>query len=144
MGPYEQYYVNQAGSGIAGFGGVRYQRGSGIWGNIANWGRRALTPILKFLAPRVLKTGVNIAQDVIDNPEERPFKSILKRRLIEGGKTIASEGWDATKDWRTQRGFGRRKRRRRIQKKSIKRTKKRTSKRKIKRVKKQRRLKFNL
>lgn len=34
MNNLEEFYINQAGSGITGFSGVRYQRGSGFFGRL--------------------------------------------------------------------------------------------------------------
>ena len=56
--PYSEYYVNQAGYGISGFSGVRYQRGKGFFGKRFSG---ALIPLLKFLRPMALSTGYEIA-----------------------------------------------------------------------------------
>jgi len=44
--PYINYYVNQAGSGIGGFQGVRFQRGQGWFGNLF---KNAILPLLNIL-----------------------------------------------------------------------------------------------
>ena len=66
MNPYIAYYNNQVGSGLAGFQGIRYQKGNG-------WFRRLFSStVLPFviqlipaLGKRVLPKGVAIAQDIL-------------------------------------------------------------------------------
>ena len=144
MGSYEQYYSNQAGSGIAGFQGIRYQRGHGFFGTAFKF----LAPILKFLERHALRTGVNLGGDLLAN-DERPFKEIAKRRLVEGGKDAFAEAMDKGKLWATRQTGSGRKIFKRKRPKKRKRTQKKTKviKRKNKGSKKKRRkrtAKFNI
>ena len=81
--PYSNYYNNQAGSGLSGFQGVRYQRGHGFFGRMFS----GLGNFVKELAPglfkRALPSAIGLAQDVLAG--ENVGKS-TKRRLIEAGK----------------------------------------------------------
>ena len=66
---YEQYYANHSGSGIPVFYGALGQRGHGLGSMISGFFRRAFPFIFsgaKALGKQALKTGVNIANDVID------------------------------------------------------------------------------
>src|SRR5260370_36504185 len=60
--PYINYYVNQAGSGIGGFQGARFQRGQGWFGNLF---KNAILPLLKYIGPKIIKTGASVATDAI-------------------------------------------------------------------------------
>ena len=65
---YEEYYLNQTGRGMATFAGARYQRGHGL-GNMLRSLTKFALPFLKKGAKAVgkqaMKTGMNIAQDVM-------------------------------------------------------------------------------
>lgn len=63
MNPLAEYYVNQAGTGLSGFSGLRYQRGNGWFTNILS---RVGLPILKFLGKQALSSGLNIASDALE------------------------------------------------------------------------------
>ena len=107
MNPYIAYYRNQGGSGLAGFQGVRYQRGSGFFSRFAS---SALLPLLKFLSKRVLHGGVNLGSDVLAGQN---FKDSVKQRLRETGKTVATDALNLANEtvFRQQTGSGRRRRR---------------------------------
>jgi hypothetical protein len=79
--PFINYYVNQAGSGISSFQGTRFQRGRGFFSNIF---KNAIVPLVKFLGPKVLKTGFDIVNDV---SRGEPIVSAVKKR----GKRVAQE-----------------------------------------------------
>ena len=72
----EDYYINQAGSGLPGFQGTRYQRGAGL-GSMFSGLLRAVAPLLKSGAKKIgktlLKKGMNIASNFLDSP--RPVKN---------------------------------------------------------------------
>ena len=111
--PYSNYYNNQAGSGLSGFQGVRYQRGHGFFGRMFS----GLGNFVKDLAPglfkRALPSAIGLAQDVLAG--ENVGKS-AKKRLIEAGKNVADETIDKIKT-KIQGGSGiPRKRRKRMQK----------------------------
>jgi len=66
MNEIEKYYMNQAGSGLSGFEGVRYQRGRGFFGRLLSG---AVYPLLKFLGKNFLSTGVNVASDLLESDD---------------------------------------------------------------------------
>ena len=104
------YYVNQAGTGIAPFEGVRFQRGHGFFSNFIK-GR--LLPILKSVLPylgrNALDAGVNIAQNLKDG---NSFKEATKKTLKKKAYDMAEDGLVTLKK---QSGLGIRRRRRRRQ-----------------------------
>src|SRR6266481_6235127 len=108
MNPYTNYYVNQVGSGLPGFQGIRYQRGHGFFGRLFS---NTLLPFFKQLLPaigkRALPSAIGLAQDVIAG--ENVGKSTLSR-LGEAGKIVADETLDQLKG-RLQRGSGRKRKR---------------------------------
>ena len=79
---YEDYYINQAGSGLAGFQGTRYQRGAGL-GSMFSGLLRAAAPLLKSGAKKIGKTllreGMDMASNFLDSP--RTVKNGINRRL---------------------------------------------------------------
>jgi hypothetical protein len=66
MNPYTTYYVNQVGSGLPGFQGIRYQRGHGFFGRLFS---NTILPFVKQLLPgigkRALPSVAGLAQDNI-------------------------------------------------------------------------------
>ena len=88
MNPYIDYYVNQAGSGLRGFSGTRYQRGYGWFSRLFS---SAILPALKFLGKKSLSAGINVADDVLAG---KNVKESLKTRAIEGGKETAKAAID--------------------------------------------------
>jgi len=111
MNPYSSYYVNQVGSGLPGFQGIRYQRGHGFFGRLFS---NTLLPFIKQLLPgigkRALPSVAGLAQDIISG--ENVGKSALKRL-----KTFGSDAADETLTQLTnkfQKGSGRRRRRRKL------------------------------
>ena len=83
---YEDYYLNQVGSGLSVFSGVRRQRGHGFFGSIL----RAAAPLLKQGAKRlgrhVLETGVNVAGDLMSGvPVRRAVKRRVMQKIRSGG-----------------------------------------------------------
>lgn len=76
------YYTQQAGTGIAFYPGVRYQRGHGFFGRFF---KGNLLPLLQSLGHKLLSTGVDVADDVINNDID-PMTS-LKRR----GRAVAKD-----------------------------------------------------
>jgi len=117
--PYIIYYKEQAGSGLTGFQGVRYQKGHGFFGRLLN---KAIYPLLRFFGKQALNTGVNIASDVIENDQD--WKESAKNRFKETSKNVIKAGLDRARKYQ-QEGSGRRKRKR---SKSIKRTTKQAKK----------------
>lgn len=88
--------MNQAGSGIAGFQGVRYQRGSGFMGRmITGTVMPILKKILPFLGRTALKAGTDILQD-FENGDK--FSDSAKRRLKETKESIKMKAVDKFKE----------------------------------------------
>lgn len=91
---FDQYYLNQVGSGTGlpvYHGSTRLQRGYGLGGLLGGLFRSAM-PLLKKGAMTVgrqaLQTGVDIAQDVISGQN---VKTAAKRRLKAAGKQLGSK-----------------------------------------------------
>lgn len=82
MNPYESYYVNQAGTGLVGFQGVRYQRGNGIFGRFF---RGVLPTLLRYLGKQAVGAGAEIATDVLNGEK---FSAAAGKRLKERGKNL--------------------------------------------------------
>lgn len=99
MNPYISYYQNQAGSGIAGFSGVRYQRGHGFFGKLFSGG---VLPLLRYLGRQALSTGAEVAGDVLDG---RNFKQAAATRLGQTGRHIIGDAITKTREY-AQRGSG--------------------------------------
>lgn len=71
----DAYYTQQAGTGIAFYPGIRYQRGHGFFGRFF---RGSLLPLLQSLGHRLLSTGVAVADDVVNNNLD-PMASLKSR-----------------------------------------------------------------
>jgi len=129
--PYLEYYSNQAGSGITGFQGYKYQRGHGFFGNLF---RTILLPLGKYLGKKALSTGVAIGGDILKGDN---FKTSSKRRLLSAGESIVSDTLDKMKKINSQEGKGKKRRKQRKHKKR-KTIKKKATKKKISLAKKKR------
>ena len=109
--PYISYYTNQAGSGITGFDGIRFQRGNGFFRNLF---KNAIFPVLKYLGKKVAATGVQVASDALDGEN---VLSSIKARGKRAAQDIAGDVGDRAVRF-AQTGEG--KRRRRTQRKGKK------------------------
>ncbi|RWS20574.1 uncharacterized protein B4U80_03439 [Leptotrombidium deliense] len=118
-----EYYRNQAGSGLSGFAGTRYQRGNGLFSNL--WTKIGL-PVLKFLGRQAISTGLNVASDALDGRN-------LKEAAVDHLKTSGRNTVNYLKQLNQQSGRGV-KRRKATKRKAIK---KRKTRRKSAVVKKQ-------
>ena len=137
--PYLEYYSNQAGSGLAGFQGYRYQRGHGFFGNLF---QNILKPLGKYLGKQALKTGVEIGGDMMSGEN---FKTSAKKRLKSTKDVVLNDAIDRAKLF-AQTGKGRKRRRRRrkgnkkqnnfFKKMKVRKTRKRKCKKRKKSVKK--------
>lgn len=82
---YKDYYKNQAGSGLSGFHGSRYQHGSGL-GSLFSGVLRAAAPLLKrgaiALGKHALKTGVNLASNYLNQPQTPINRRAKRKRII--------------------------------------------------------------
>ena len=88
---YEDYYLNQSGSGLPVFVGSRGQRGHGLGSMLSGLFRSAMPLIKRGLASfgrHALKTGLEIANDVADG---NSFGSSVKIRVAVGIKRFASQ-----------------------------------------------------
>jgi hypothetical protein len=90
---YHDYYIHQAGKGYPVFAGRRYKKGHGL-GNIFEGLFKAAMPLLKkgakTLEREALKTGLNIARDVVQG---RNIKQAAKSRLKSQEKTYYRKLW---------------------------------------------------
>lgn len=100
---YLKYYSSQSGSGLPYFSGTYSQRGHGI-GSVFSGLFRSIWPLiksqLKDVGKQALKSGINIAADVVDG---KSFKESVKHQVPEGIKEFA-------KTKLAQYGSGKRKR----------------------------------
>ena len=87
MNDEEQYFLQQAGTGIAVHQGVRHQKGYSFWGKLIKW----VSPVVRLLGRTALSTGADIAQDVLD---DKDWKESAKERLKQSGKDLAKKGID--------------------------------------------------
>jgi len=92
-GMYEDYYMRQTGGGdMPVFVGARYQRGHGLGSILSGLFRRVL-PFLKAnaknFATNLLKTGVDVAEDVFDG--KKKFTDSLKERVPQGIKRTIND-----------------------------------------------------
>ena len=90
MNDLEKYYIHQAGSGLAGFRGIRYQRGRGFFGRLLSG---AVYPLLRFLGKNLLRTGENVATDVLDSDDFsfQNLKDVTKKNLQSRAKDVLGE-----------------------------------------------------
>jgi len=79
---YEEYYSRQNGGEIPVFVGRRFQRGHGLGSILGGFVRRLVLPFIrnnaKGIVQNVAKTGVEVANDVIDG---RSFTDSVKDRV---------------------------------------------------------------
>jgi len=81
-GQYEDYYLQQSGSGLPIFQGSRGQRGHGLGSMLSGLFRSAVPMIKRGIATfgkHALKTGLEIASDVADGAS---FKDSAKARIL--------------------------------------------------------------
>jgi len=90
-GMYEDYYSRQVGGQMPVFVGSRYQRGHGLGSVLGGIFRRFIVPLFtthgKTLALDALRTGMNVAEDVLGSGSG--FKESVKKRVPEGIKRTA-------------------------------------------------------
>lgn len=110
----DEYYINQAGSGIGGFSGTRYQKGDGFFGRLVSGTILPLVKkVLPYLGRTALNAGLDIASDVADGEK---FKSSFKKRMKSSAEKV---GADAMAKIQEVTGSGKRRRRRRRGKKPV-------------------------
>lgn len=108
---YENYYSNQAGSGMPIFVGSKNQRGHGF-GSLLSGLFKTVAPILKSglskLGKHAASTGISIAGDVLRGQD---IKDSAKNRALEGIKNLGrdvgliSQSDDETRQGRQQSQF---------------------------------------
>ena len=101
---YEDYYVNQSGSGLPVFQGARGQLGHGLGSILSGFFRSAMPVIKSGLAAfgkQALRTGAQIASDML---EGQSFSDSARKRVGDTIKQYVSTASD-------QSGSGRRRRR---------------------------------
>ena len=103
MAEFTNYYVNQSGTGITGYSGIRYQKGHGFFRKIFS---SAVLPILKYLGKKALSTGVSIGADVLQGEN---LKKTMKKRLKSTGLDIAEDALEKLRNYK-QTGSGKRRR----------------------------------
>lgn len=93
MNPYENYYIKQAGSGIATYSGTRYQKGNGFF-------RRLISgfalPLLKYFGRHGLETVGNVVTDIKENPDVS-IKEVLKRQTRNTLTKVTDDGSNRVK-----------------------------------------------
>lgn len=93
MNQFEKYYIKQAGCGLSGFAGVKYQKGFGFFGRLMSG---AILPFLRFLGKNALNTGANIAKDIVDSDDFslENIKEISKSKIKDAGKEMIKKAND--------------------------------------------------
>lgn len=101
----DDYYLNQAGSGMGSFSGVRYQRGDGFFGRfISGTVLPIIKKVLPFLGKTALESGVGVMNDWSKGEE---LGKSLKRHFSEGANKVADAAEEKVKQLT---GSGKRKR----------------------------------
>lgn len=95
--PYTSYYVNQCGSGIVAYQGVRQQKGFGFFSKIFS---STILPALKYFGKKGLSTAANVVEDTIDG---RDIKESIKDRGLSTLKEVGREATKKARDY-SQRG----------------------------------------
>lgn len=115
---YSDYYMYQAGSGLDGFSGYKYQRGHGFFGSLF---RNILKPLGIYLGKQALSTGVDIGKDLLQGEN---IGESFKKRGKQTVKRLLDDSYDKASGM-LQKGKGKRRRRQKITnpKKIIKRVK---------------------
>ena len=90
---YEDYYMRQTGGGtMPVFAGARYQKGHGLGSILSGLFRRVL-PFFKAngknLAVNLLKSGLDVAEDVFDN--NKKLVDSIKERVPQGIKRTIND-----------------------------------------------------
>jgi len=114
MNPYIDYYKQQAGSGLVGFEGARYQKGHGFFGRLIS---SFAKPLLGYLGKKALGVGKDLAGDILQG---KNLRESGKRRLKQGLKAVGQDALSYGKRKLDQVGTG--VKRRRIVKKQPKKT----------------------
>ena len=88
---FEDYYLQQAGSGLPVFIGSRFQTGHGI-GNLLGGLARIMVPVLRRGGKTLLREGLRTGVDVLgDVSRGGSLKSSLKKRAKQTGTRLANK-----------------------------------------------------
>lgn len=93
MNQYESYYLNQAGSGIATYTGLRYQKGNGFFGRIM---KGFALPLLKYFGKQGLSAAGNLVSEYRSNPN-KSIKDLLKDQAKTSLSDITQDGAERVK-----------------------------------------------
>ena len=80
----------QCGHGLAGFEGVRYQKGFGLLSNLFTKALPYLKTFGSYIGKHLLNLGSDVLTDVVK--EGKPIKESAKRRLKETASSVTSDG----------------------------------------------------
>ena len=80
----------QKGFGLSGFEGVRYQKGFGLLGNLFAKAWPYLKQFGKYIGKKLLGLGVDVASDVV--LDGKPIKESVKERAKSSAKVVAKDG----------------------------------------------------
>ena len=93
MNPYESYYLNQAGSGLATYTGIRYQKGNGFFGRLISG---FALPLLKYFGRQGLEAAGNVVTQIRENPEAK-VSDILKKQAKSSLAKATEDGAERAK-----------------------------------------------
>lgn len=93
--PYTSYYRNQAGTGIGGFHGVKFQRGHGFFSRLASFAMPLVKQLFPIVGREVLSSSAGLASDVLSGAN---VKTAAKRRLKRAGSNLLQMAADRIRD----------------------------------------------
>lgn len=100
---FHDYYVNQAGTGIATYSGFRYQKGHGFFGRMI---KGSILPLIKkvlpYLKDQLIDTGKEFGRNIMTSDD---FKTAAKKTAKRKIGDIASDALERVKTM-TQEGSG--------------------------------------
>ena len=83
--PYEEYYLEQAGSGLPVFAGMRSQRGHGLLSGLA----RMVIPLIKKGGKTLIKEGVRTGAHILgDVMSGQNLQTAARQRVKQGGQRL--------------------------------------------------------
>jgi hypothetical protein len=126
--PYTEYYFKQAGNGLVGFSGHRYQSGNGFFGKILKY----VKPALRYIGKQGWSAFQGIGNDVLSGDS---LGDASKKQLLRTSHDVLRDVDDELVNLKKQRGMGKRRKRKRKSIKTIK-SKKTKSKKLYKRKRK--------
>ena len=107
----DEYYLQQAGSGMGAFAGMRYQKGNGFFGRLISG---TVLPMIKKVLPFLGKTAMSSGIDVMNDWSQGDnFGNSFKKRMKETGEKITDTAMTKVKELT---GSGKRKRGKRSKK----------------------------